>query len=200
MPKGLGLLNGTLYVVDSHNSRVLMFTAYELRYIGSFGSRGIEPGRMSHPEGLCIWNGEVFVADSGNDRIQVFNERGVLKRWFRVPGRSAGHAMMPTALSAADDRMYVLGETDGEDGRMLQVINATGSLLQTITVGGTLGTWGRLSHVLVTKQSSSQRLYAVDSDWHRVHVFTIRHERERTHSGTWEKSKERNTHHNVGKH
>ena len=65
LPQGIALFNGTVFVADSHNSRIAMFVAFTMEPLGSFGSRGSEPGQLSYPDGLCIWRGELYVADSG---------------------------------------------------------------------------------------------------------------------------------------
>jgi hypothetical protein len=78
-PRGLAVLQGKLYVVDSGNHRIAIIgnpdsktpsTAY-------FGQIGSSPGELLNPQGI-ISNGRdrLYVADSGNSRIQVYDAAG----------------------------------------------------------------------------------------------------------------------------
>ncbi len=60
-----------------------------LTFIGEWGTRGSEPGQLSHPEWLSTdFAGNVFIADSGSGYIQKFTAAGhpLLAFNDRVPG------------------------------------------------------------------------------------------------------------------
>lgn len=68
--------NDLLFVTDSENSRVAMFSL-KGKYRGSFGGSGSGPGELREPHGIAFYDGVVYVADSGNDRIQLYGDNGV---------------------------------------------------------------------------------------------------------------------------
>lgn len=74
--QGVAVSQDTLYVLDSEQHRVLMFTA-DGQYKGKFGNRGSGLGELSAPQGMAFSEGIVYVADSGNSRIQMFGDNGV---------------------------------------------------------------------------------------------------------------------------
>lgn len=90
-PRGVAIApDGTIYVVDSRNSRVQKF-APTGEFLLAFGSDGAGPGQLARfattggggPNGIAIdENGDVYVADTWNHRIQVFSSDGVyLRGW-----------------------------------------------------------------------------------------------------------------------
>ncbi len=72
-PVGIAVdLSGSLYVVDRHGGRILVFDATgELEGAGS--RRGWEPGLLLFPAGIDrLSDGSLVVADEGNGRVQIF--------------------------------------------------------------------------------------------------------------------------------
>ncbi len=66
--------DGLLYVADTHNHRIVAFNE-EGRVVISFGSWGLEPGRMIYPTSVAFGDdGRIYVAEyGGNDRVQIFS-------------------------------------------------------------------------------------------------------------------------------
>ena len=72
-PVGIAVdLSGSLYVVDRHGGRILVFDATgELEGAGS--RRGWESGLLLFPAGIDrLSDGSLVVADEGNGRVQIF--------------------------------------------------------------------------------------------------------------------------------
>lgn len=65
-----------LYVSDSDNHRIQVWSYPGLQSIASFGCQGNGPGQFSYPYGLCVAGERVFVADCKNHRVQVFDLHG----------------------------------------------------------------------------------------------------------------------------
>jgi DNA-binding beta-propeller fold protein YncE len=61
-----------VYVADSGNNRILMFTSSGA-YLTQWGTRGTGNGQFNRPYGVAVdGSGNVYVADTNNNRIQVF--------------------------------------------------------------------------------------------------------------------------------
>ncbi|MBN1451836.1 MAG: TIGR03663 family protein [Anaerolineales bacterium] len=73
--------DGTLYVADSRNNRIVHFEA-DGKVIGSWGTLGgvsapADPGTFNEPWGLAVGpDGSVYVSDTWNHRIQKFTPDG----------------------------------------------------------------------------------------------------------------------------
>jgi predicted membrane-bound mannosyltransferase/DNA-binding beta-propeller fold protein YncE len=67
--------DGRLYVADSGNHRIQVFTA-EGEYVTSWGSFGNQPGQFNEPWGLAVDYEFVYVTDTWNFRIQKFTLDG----------------------------------------------------------------------------------------------------------------------------
>ena len=117
--------DGTIYVADTGNDRILVFHANgTLRF--EFGSSGTGDGQLSAPEGLHVVDGSftrysparysatadsvsdarahlvmargtIYVADTGNDRIQVFYPNGTFGFKFGTSGTGDGQLSAPAA-------------------------------------------------------------------------------------------------------
>jgi tripartite motif-containing protein 71 len=63
---------GEVYVVDSQNNRVQVFTP-EGRFLYKWGLRGVGLGAFSQPTAIAVGcEGDVYVADTNNNRVQRF--------------------------------------------------------------------------------------------------------------------------------
>lgn len=82
-PRGVAFSqNGTLYIADAGNHRILECIWYQSRYwcrifAGESGVPGDDFGHLGHPLSVAVDSaGRVFVADEWNNRVQVFNSAG----------------------------------------------------------------------------------------------------------------------------
>jgi Uncharacterized conserved protein len=73
--------SGKIYVADSANNRIQVFTAsgsFEYSIGKSDCTSGTNIGEFDNPGGIYVdSSGKIYVADSDNDRIQVFTASGV---------------------------------------------------------------------------------------------------------------------------
>jgi hypothetical protein len=65
-----------LYVSDSDNHRVQVWSYPGLQSIASFGCQGNARGQFSYPYGLCVVGERVYVADCKNHRVQILDLHG----------------------------------------------------------------------------------------------------------------------------
>ncbi len=69
--------DGTLYIADTKNSRILIIANNESRSIGE--------GILTEPKGVYVKDSKVYVADSGNGKVHLFDKEGKLLQEFGKP-------------------------------------------------------------------------------------------------------------------
>jgi DNA-binding beta-propeller fold protein YncE len=102
--------DGLLYVVDSGNFRVEVFTR-DGKFVRAFGQLGLQMGNFSRPKEIAIDpSGNVYVVDAGFGNAQIFNPEGqlLLPLGSRGPGDRPGHYMLPSGVAVDEDgRVYI---------------------------------------------------------------------------------------------
>ncbi len=118
-------VNDRIYVVDSDNNRIAVFTRRG-RFLFDFGGFGLakplpgfeatwEEGLLNFPLGIDIDDrGDVYVADFRNDQIQVFDAEGEFLRRFPDPNERVGQGgsgqdgtgIAVTDVAVAGDYVY----------------------------------------------------------------------------------------------
>ena len=98
--------NGDIFVSDGYgNNRIARFDATG-RFLKSWGSLGVTPGRFSIPHAIAVDStGRVYVADRNNVRIQIFDADGrLLDVWANV--------VVPWSIwISPKDEIWVCGST-----------------------------------------------------------------------------------------
>jgi streptogramin lyase len=75
-PRGIAVSDDAVYVTDTGNERVQVFTR-DGQFIAAWGGYGTGPGQLIEPVGIALGpDGNVYVADSGNARIAIFTPGG----------------------------------------------------------------------------------------------------------------------------
>ena len=91
--------DGQLYVADSVNHRVQVFSADGI-YLRQYGHAGSKPGEMSYPYDIRIdAAGRQFVCEFGNSRIQVFDREDRLIEVIGGSGAAPGAFNNPWAIT-----------------------------------------------------------------------------------------------------
>jgi hypothetical protein len=109
-PAGVDLKgNDQVYVVDSGNSRVQIFSP-DGAYTGQFGTPGTGDGQLGAPWGVVIGpSGNCYIGDSGNNRIQKFSPANVALGWW---GMDTGGGTGWHAVGSGETSYW--GTADGE--------------------------------------------------------------------------------------
>lgn len=159
--------DGTSYIVDSGNHRVVSFSP-QGRPAFSFGGIGRGEGKFRDPLGIALDNRQrVYVADAGNHRIQIFDSRGHFLR--AIPLRDASGPLRPAdmVVSPSGDRIYV---SDSTRHRVV-AISADGKQMEA---------WGREGAALgefrypATMAMLGERLFVVDVLNTRVQILDVK--------------------------
>ena len=96
--------NGLLYVSETGNDRVQLFTTSGV-YVSQFGSLGAGNGQLNNPFGLALDSvGNIYVADTSNNRVSKFDSTGT---WLRNIG--AGIASPYAVAVDKADNAWVTG-------------------------------------------------------------------------------------------
>jgi len=117
-PEGVGInASGYLYVADTFNNRVQVFTprgAFVTKWGsgGGNGSSGIKNGEFDLPTAIAFNStGQVYVADSANRRVEMFTQAG--KYLANLTGFSGSYGPSGIAINSTD-YVYVT-DSDGSD-------------------------------------------------------------------------------------
>ncbi len=105
-PRGIAFHDGLLYVTDTGNERVQVFTP-EGAIVRMFGAPGAELGQLTEPVGIAVTSdGTVLVADSHNARIARFTPDGKPLEPWAVPDWQGQQFFEPYLAIDAEDRVY----------------------------------------------------------------------------------------------
>jgi DNA-binding beta-propeller fold protein YncE len=124
-PRGIAAHDGLLYVTDTGNERVQVFTE-DGAVVRAFGMIGSELGQLLEPVGIAVTaDGIIFVADSHNARIARFTLDGEPLDAWPVAGWDALRFFEPYLALAPDGLLYATNSAIGE----VVVLDADGTEL-----------------------------------------------------------------------
>jgi NHL repeat len=148
-PKQIALApDGSVYVADSGNDRISVFT-------GDGGFLRTLVGQMSEPKDVALDSSDrLFVADYGDDRIDVFSPKGAFLFAF-----GAGKLNNPAGLALDSSTLYV---ADAGNDRVDAFTDA----------GAFLSSFGPISSPRDVIVGRDGNLYVADFGNERVDVFT----------------------------
>lgn len=156
---------GTLYVVESGNNRVQLFSPTGTP-LDTWGMRGVGMGNFRDPAGIAIsGTGKVYVADTGNSRVQRFSATGGFELAWGTKGTGDGQFEDPVGVAVLDDRIFVLDKNAvqefGSDSTFVARWGATGN-----------GP-GQFSLPLDLVIGNNNQIYIVDTGNDRVSRYTL---------------------------
>lgn len=114
-PTHLAFAQGELYVTDTLNSRIQIFSADGDVLNRKFGSRGLYLGNLVRPKGVAVdREGNVYVVESYHDSLLVFSGRGELLLAIGGTGTSPGQFYLPSGVWVdAKNRVFVADMFNG---------------------------------------------------------------------------------------
>jgi len=138
-PEGLAYdAAGRLYVADSGNNRILVFSP-DLKLLQTIGSEGREPGQFVRPADVAFDpSGRIIVADAGNHRIQILDKDGKPLKVIGGPrqGDADGQFRSPTKVATDENDHIIVADTfnhrlqvfDREGKHVFTLANRTGPM------------------------------------------------------------------------
>ncbi|MDF3042539.1 MAG: conserved rane protein of unknown function [Thermomicrobiales bacterium] len=137
-PRDVAVSDDAIYVVDTGNERVQLFTR-DGTFVDAWGGYGAGPDQLIEPVGIALGpDGNVYVADSGNARISIFTPDGEPVRQWAVavwPAPAPGGlppAFQPYLAFDADGNLYA---TASNAGQVLE-LNGEGEMISAVTDAG----------------------------------------------------------------
>ena len=114
-PTHLAYARGELYVTDTMNSRIQVFTDGGERLRIAFGTRGLFVGNLVRPKGVAVdSNGNIYVVESYYDHLLMFDRRGEFLMAIGGVGRDTGRFYLPAGAWVDNrNRVYVADMFNG---------------------------------------------------------------------------------------
>jgi tripartite motif-containing protein 71 len=174
--------HGRMYVSDSNNQRVQVFTFDSngvpvwAKNLGTTGETGQDNNHFNNPQRIAIGNDQLFIADSVNARVQVYDVSSSDTDSISylatigvsgVPGNDKDHLDYPFGVAVSTDYIMV---ADGNNNRV-QVYRVSDRAY--VTTAAEFGTdIGGIWNPHDVAFDSSGNIYVADSYNHRVQFFT----------------------------
>jgi DNA-binding beta-propeller fold protein YncE len=134
-PRDIAVSEDAIYVVDTGNERVQLFTR-DGTFVDAWGGYGSGADQLIEPVGIALGpDGNVYVADSGNARISIFTPDGEPVAQWPVPAWPAPApggvppAFQPYLAFATDGILYATASNAGQ----VLVFDDEGAMISTIT-------------------------------------------------------------------
>jgi DNA-binding beta-propeller fold protein YncE len=171
-PTGIVAADDRLHVVDTLAHRIVTLSP-EGRVIGSFGSRGNEPGQFNYPTNIARdRSGRLYVTDTMNFRVQILTSEGRYISDFGHVGDGSGDLNRPKGVAVdGEGHVYVVeGLHD-----VVQIFDTEGRFLLSFgEPGHGDGEFWLATGIAIV----GDRIYVADSSNGRVEVFDyLREER-----------------------
>lgn len=155
----------SLYVVDSHAHRLVVFDAAG-HVIQTIGTRGGGPGEFNFPTHVACRDDALLVADSGNFRVQLLDLDGTWKRSIGQKGDAAGDLSLPKGVTFDTDGHIYVVDAHFEN---VQIFDGRGRLLMAFGQEGSgLGEFSLPAGIAI---DGLNRIWVTDSGNRRLQVF-----------------------------
>lgn len=166
-PTGLGLYKNRLYVVDTLDSRIMVFSKDSGEFLFSFGQNGTGVGEFHYPTHIFIdKNGYIYITDSLNFRVQIFDSNGNVISSFGKHGDAIGNFSKPKGIAVDSEGHIYVADSDFD---VVQIFDIKGTLL--LIFGGTgvkKGLFLIPAGIFIDK---NDYIYVADSYNNRIQIF-----------------------------
>jgi DNA-binding beta-propeller fold protein YncE len=114
-PMHISVRGDRLYVSDTLNARVQIYSILDGTLQGVVGARGTYVGNMVRPKGVAVdSDGNIYVVESYHDHLLVYDSEGRFLLPIGGNGTNIGQFFLPAgAWSDSDDRIFVADMFNG---------------------------------------------------------------------------------------
>jgi DNA-binding beta-propeller fold protein YncE len=155
--------DGKVYVTDSGNSRIIVFSN-EGKPLLQFGKFGTLEGELNYPYAIAVdKNNNVYVGQFKTPRIQVFDSKGKFIR--KIDKSVTGQTVAPLAMTIDKQGLLYVANQDGK----ILVLDSLGKLIKVF--GGAGSGDGFFSYpkgIFVDEQN----IYVSDTNNLRLQIFS----------------------------
>jgi len=134
-PRDIAVSDEAIYVVDTGNERVQLFTR-DGTFVDAWGGSGSGPDQLIEPVGIALGSdGNVYVADSGNTRISIFTPNGKpvaqwpVSAWPAPAPGGLPPAFQPYLAFDAEGNLYATASNAGQ----VLVFDGEGEMISAVT-------------------------------------------------------------------
>jgi uncharacterized protein (TIGR03663 family) len=134
-PRDIAVSDEAIYVVDTGNERVQLFTR-DGTFVDAWGGYGSGPDQLIEPVGIALGSdGNVYVADSGNTRISIFTPNGKpvaqwpVSAWPAPAPGGLPPAFQPYLAFDAEGNLYATASNAGQ----VLVFDGEGEMISAVT-------------------------------------------------------------------
>ena len=106
-PRGVAVIGDRVFVCDSDNHRLQVFTKERLEFVKTIGSHGQGDEYFSTPEDITQDElGNMYVCDCDNNRVKLLNKQGEFQLSFSK--KANGQLKRPSGVCVVDQFVYVV--------------------------------------------------------------------------------------------
>jgi sugar lactone lactonase YvrE len=180
-PAGLAVDNKRkrLYVVDTHQHKVIALNKDTGEEIMTFGQRGDKAGQFNFPSYVTLdRKGNIFVVDTMNGRVQQFDPKGRFIRSWGKLGDAPGMFARPKGIGIdSEGHVYVVDAAFNN----IQIFSEEGEILMAFGEYGV----GRGEQILPAGIAidSEDRIYVVDQWNQRLNIYEFMGKKYRARQG-----------------
>ena len=153
-PNGLCVTNEVVYICDSKNHRIQVFSLH-LEFIHCFGSIGKREGQLKWPSSIAFdeKNKTVIVTERKNNRVQFFMENGQHLKFIGnfKSGPGLGRLDEPNIISIAENGMIIYVT----DRKGVSIFKVTGEFI------------AQFAHMCPAKGMKAINGFAIDEDGYK---------------------------------
>lgn len=168
-PRALSILSTDLYVADTANSRIQVFTLSDGQPLRSIGKQGDGDGELNYPEAVFATDTAIYVADTYNHRVQLFSPDGHFLIKFGSQGSGPCCFSFPSSLALVnDDQLFI---ADSGNYR-IETLTLDGSFIHTFgSRGSEYGKFCSLFGIYLL--AINDQIWVSERDICRLQCFTI---------------------------
>ena len=117
--------NAELYVSDTLNSRIAVFSASG-EFIRAIGRLGNQPGGLFRPKGIAVdCDGHIWVVDAGTAQIQIFDSEGRILAHFGQRGDFPGQFIAPAGIFIDEHNRVMISDPASRRVQIFRYISDT---------------------------------------------------------------------------
>ncbi len=166
-PAGIALRGETIYVVDTHDHRVIVLSTLDGRVLFRFGGQGTGQGAFNYPTNIFAGKDDlIYIVDSMNFRVQVFTPEGNFVSSFGKAGDGSGDFSKPKGIAVDSTGNIYVADAHFDT---IQIFGRSGELL--LIVGNSGNREGEFSLPSGLYIDSRDRIYVADSLNRRIQIL-----------------------------